>query len=377
MTDRDPILWVIKGLARGGAERLVTSMAPRFEPLGFDVDVAFVMSDANDFVPELRSRGIEVHDLGGQRNLETGWPRALRRLLRRPYRLVHTHSPLPAVVVRSFAPDRLPLVHTEHNMWGVYRQPTRALNAATLRRNAEVFAVSDGVRDSMSGSSRRTRSAPAIETVLHGVDLEQVMWGSAARSAARSILGLAADAKVVGNVANLSQKKDHRTLLSAFRHVLHDHPDAILLLVGMGPLKEELEDHARSLGLEDRVRFLGSRNDVPAILPAMDVFVLSSLFEGRPISLLEAMSAGIACVSTAVGGIPEVIRDGKNGRLVPTKAPGQLGVVLTALLDDPASREDLGKAARETVMDGFSIEGAVSRYATAYRTVLASTDPIP
>jgi len=376
MPDRQRVLWLIKGLARGGAERLVSVMAPRIDRTRFEVEVAYLLPDADAFVPDLLRGGVRVHCLQAGRNVEPGWPARLRQLLRDGrYDIVHSHSPLVGSVARLVAPRGTRHLYTEHNMWGVYRGPTFALNALTYHRNELVFTVSDGVADSVQRPRWANISRmPPVEVLLHGVDAANAPRGSAARGRARELMGIAPETPVIGNVANFSPKKDHHTLLDAFAQVREAVPEALLLLIGMGPLEAELRTRVASEGLEDSVRFLGSRDDVQELLPALDLFVLSSRFEGLPISLLEAMAAEVCCVSTSVGGIPEALRDGKEGALVAPGSHERLAAMLATLLNDPGKMDALASAGRQRVEQGFSIGRAVRTTEAGYVRV-SSTAP--
>lgn len=366
------VLWVSKGLARGGAEALIRGIVPLFDANLVEVDVAFVQSSADAHAPHLRQAGIRVYDLGGRRNLEARWPARLARLLRnRRYDLVHTHSPLPAALARIVAPRRTHFFHTEHNLWTSYRSPTRWANGVTLGRNHKVYAVSDGVAASIDLPRSLGRQGTNVETLLHGIPSENVPLGRAAFLRARQRLGIDPERPVIGNVANLSPKKDQAGLLKSFALVQAAVPDAHLAIIGDGPLLNELEGQAATLGIGDATSFLGSRDDVPDLLPGLDVFALSSRYEGLPISLLEAMAAQVACVATSVGGVPEAVRDGINGCLVPPGDPGALADAIVGLLRSPELRERLATAGRQVVVTDYSVTRAVDRYQNDYLLALA------
>jgi glycosyltransferase involved in cell wall biosynthesis len=178
---------------------------------------------------------------------------------------------------------------------------------------------------------------------------------------------------VVGSVGNFTAKKDQATLLRAVAEVpaadLGGGGDAVLVLVGLGPLEGELRALARDLGIAERVVFAGSRDDVFALLPALDVFALSSRFEGLPIALLEAMASGVAPVATRVGGIPEVINDGRDGVLVDPGDPTGLAAALTRVLGDDDERARIGACARARAGD-FDLVHAVRRAEEIYRQAL-------
>lgn len=368
------VLWLTKGLGLGGAERLLSLTAARLDRSRFDVDVAYLLPWKDAFVSDLEASGVRTVGLGARRTADLGWLRRLRALLvEREYAIVHTHSPVPAVAARALVRSPTRLVHTEHNLWDRYRFPTFAANAITYARNDAVLAVSDGVADSVRRPGwARIGDVPTVETLLHGVDPDSIPHGAEARTTARSSLGLDDATQVVGCVANFTPKKDHAGLLEAFVTVRRQVPDVLLVLIGSGPLEDELRARAAQLGLGDAVRFLGSRGDVLDLLPALDVFVLGSQFEGLPISLLEAMAAEVACVATRVGGIPEVITDDVDGVTVDAGQPATLATALAAVLQNDDRRRRIAKAGRRRVAEAFSIDRAVRRTEELYEVLLGS-----
>lgn len=369
------VLWLTKGLGLGGAERLLSLAATHMDATRFRVELAYLLPWKDAFVEQVRAGGVVVHCLHARRTTDPRWVLRLRRLVRsRDLALVHTHSPVPAVAARvCLGAARPPIVHTEHNIWSRYRWQTLAANAATYGRNDAVIAVSHGVADSV----RRPPWAPwlrlpPVQVLHHGIDESLVCRGPAARSVARRLLGLAEDEPVVGTVANFTPKKDQRSLLAAMRRLSSSHPRLRLVLIGTGPLEGELRAQARRDGLTSRIVFTGPRDDVQRLLPAFDVFALSSLHEGLPISLLEAMAAGVPTVATRVGGVPEAMTDGREGLLVAPRDTDGLAHSLAALLDDPARRAVMGAAAVRTA-GGFSIAQAVRATEDLYDAVLAGT----
>jgi glycosyltransferase involved in cell wall biosynthesis len=368
------VLWLTKGLGLGGAERLLTLMAPKLDRERYEVEVAYLLPWKDAFVPELGQAGIRTVCLDARRTVDPRWVSRLRGLLRRGrYDLVHTHSPVPAAAARVMRRSQARLIHTEHNVWDRYRWPTYAVNAATYGRNDAVLAVSDGVADSIVRPRwLGSRGYPPVATLLHGVDVDAARRGPEARQTARQLLDLPADIPVIGNVANLTPKKDHATLIDAVDRLRSRHPDVVALLVGTGPLEADLHAEVARRRLQAHVRFLGMRDDVLELLPALDAFVLSSRFEGLPISMLEAMASEVACVLTDVGGISEAVTDGTEGLLVPPGQPDALAAALATALDDPSRRQRLGQAARARVARDFSIDRAVSTLAATYDAVLSS-----
>ncbi|HEY7069624.1 MAG TPA: glycosyltransferase [Acidimicrobiales bacterium] len=357
------VLMLAKGLGRGGTERLLCGSVRLLDPARYRVEVAYLLPWKDALVPEVEAAGVPVHCLDAPHATSVAWLGRLRRLVReRDIALVHTHMPAPAVAARLALPGRAPaFVHTEHNLWDRYRPATRWANRLTYGRNAAVIAVSGAVARSVGG----TRPAP--EVVVHGV--EPPAGPPTGPAEARSRLGLDGSGPVVGTVGNFTAKKDHATLVQALSAL---PADVRLVLVGLGPLEADLRALVAREGLAERVTFAGSRDDVAALLPAFDVFALSSRYEGLPIALLEAMAAGRPCVATSVGGVPEVITDGEDGVLVPPDDPAALAAALTALLDDPARRTELGRRAAARAED-FRLDAAVARIEAVYDRVLART----
>lgn len=368
---RRRVLWLTKGLGRGGAERLLVSAARRLDTERFDVEVAYVLPHKDALAGELRQAGLAVRCLGGPGG--RGWARHLARLLRcGRFDIVHTHSPVAAAAARVLAPHGTRLIHTEHNLWSRYRLPTRLANAITIGRNERVLAVSNSVATSVSPPRWLARSL-RVDTLIHGIDPADVVEGPQARAAARAELGLTDDDVVVGTVGNLTPKKDHRTLLEALTRLNDGLAGAGAVrgvIVGDGPLAAQLTEDVTRLGLSGRVRLLGSRGDVPALLPAFDVFAMSSRHEGLSIALIEALAAGVPCVATDVGGVSEVVVHGESGLLVPPGDPDALATALSEVLGNSGRWQAMVQAAPAHAAP-YTIGPAVQRLTAIYDEVTA------
>jgi glycosyltransferase involved in cell wall biosynthesis len=184
-------------------------------------------------------------------------------------------------------------------------------------------------------------------------------------------LGVPADSPVVGNVAALTEHKDHATLLAAMPRVLEAVPAARLVIVGAGELRGRLEAEARSLGLGERCVFAGFRTDVDRLIPAFSLLCLTSRTEGLGSSLLDAMCFGRPVVATATGGIPEVVGHGKTGLLVPVGDPAALASALTELLVHEDRRDWLGQAGRRRFEQAFTAERMVDETLDLYADLRA------
>ena len=359
-------LWLLKGLGRGGAEQLVVDSIPHVDPSIVEVEVAYVLPWKDALAPNIRAQGVRVHCLRGGAGFDLRWVARLRRLIRAGrYDIVHTHMPVPAVAARLVAPRHVRLVHTEHNLWPRYRAVTAKANALTYGRNARALAVSSAVAASIAP---RRAGHPPVEVLVHGIDVASVRSGPESRAEARTRLGVPEGVPVVGSVGNFTPKKDHANLIRAFASIADMHPRAVLVMIGAGPDEASIRGLVATTGLESKVRFLGSRGDVPELLAGFDVFALSSRFEGLPIALLEAMAAGVACVATSVGGVAEVVSHGVDGLLVGQGDPAALGTAIGKVLEDGELRAALGRAA-STTGTRYDIAPAVARTMAIYAEV--------
>jgi len=364
------ILLLIKGLGRGGAEQILASAAPHLDRTRFDYEVAYLLPWKDALVKDLEDADIPVRCLDGSRGVV--WVSRLRRLVSaRRFDLIHAHSPVAASAARvSFGRGGPPIVYTEHNVWERYHRATYWSNMLTFGRNRHVFAVSDHVRDSIRYPTPLALSTmPPVETLYHGIDQASIAeWAS--RNGVREELGIPHDAPVVGTVANFKSHKRLDQLLRAFAVVHREVPDARLVLVGQGPLEGELFRLARSLGLHDRVLFTGFREDAPRVCSTFDVFALSSEHEGLSIALIEALALGKPAVVTDVGGLSEVIEDGRQGYIVPVGQASALAGRIVKLLQDPELRTRMGAEGRARA-ELFDIRNSVRRMEQVYQEILS------
>jgi L-malate glycosyltransferase len=191
------------------------------------------------------------------------------------------------------------------------------------------------------------------------------------RREVRHELGFADDTPLLCHVANLRQAKAQDQLLRAFAMVQRSFPASRLLMVGAGPLESDLRELAHRLDLAEQVVFLGGRSDVPDLLAASDLFVLSSSHEGLPITILEAMAAGRPVVTTDVGGCAEAVEHEATGFVVPPAAPERLAGALVNLLQDPRRARQMGEAGRQRVATLFSPERFLEQHTRLYERAWA------
>ena len=306
------------------------------------------------------ARGLDTRAVPFGGDLAPAGALALRRLVRefRPD-VVHVHDPHAAGAALLVPRARAALVASRRVDFAM-RGP---LSRWKYRRCRRVIAVSEAVARVLA---RDGMPADAVRVVYEGVpDRAAATTGSDVLAA----LGIPAGAPVVGNVAALTGHKDHATLLTAAAVVRARVPEARFVIVGRGELEDRLRAQARSLGLADSVVFAGFRADLDTLIPAFDVFCLSSHMEGLGTSLLDAMCYGRAVVATAAGGIPEAVEDGVTGRVVPSRDPQALAAALVEVLLDPARREAMGAAGRKRFLERFTAERMVDQTLAVYAEV--------
>jgi glycosyltransferase involved in cell wall biosynthesis len=230
--------------------------------------------------------------------------------------------------------------------------------------------VSDEVRAAIRyPNPLRFRSMPPVETRYYGIDPE-ALRGSAWADGFRKEMEIPEDAPIVGTVANFKVQKGHHHLLGAAAQVRRALPDVRFVLVGEGPLEDEVRRRCRESGLDGTVLFAGSRRDVPRVMRSFDVLAVPSLHDGLSIALLEAMALGTPPVVTRVGGNPEVVEDGTNGVVVEPADSEAMAQAILQVLGDSSLRTRLGEAARTRAQD-FDIRSAVSRVEEVYEVLLA------
>ncbi|MEU3165460.1 glycosyltransferase [Streptosporangium sp. NPDC006930] len=309
---------VIKTLDVGGAEVLLVERLLSAPPTGKRYTVVCLRASTHELSGRLRSAGIRVVDL-------TACPRWLRlaRLACVVRRLepdvLNIHSPLPASLLRPVSQllrPRPALVSTVHNVR--YRLPTMLLDRATGWLDIRTVAVSPEVARARTG--RRSRN---LSVRVHGVHVaEQRRWAARSEQTRRE-WNVSPDTFLIVHVANFHAQKNHELLVEAAARVGERDPRPLFLLAGSGPLHARVARRVEALGLGN-VRLLGHVPDAGRLIASSDLLVLSSSYEGLPVVVMEALAAGVPVVSTAVGGVPHLIEDQRNGLLVKPGDPAAL-----------------------------------------------------
>ena len=347
----------------GGIERMVEGFVPAFSARGVDTVVAAYRGDG-PVRQAIEAQGAKAVLLPGRSGLDPLLPFRLARWIRTSGAdILHTHHLGPFIYGAAAARlAGVPHIHTEHSH-EIYDAPRRRALARRMDDLATVVAVSEEI-----ASWREATLGRRCAVIPNGVPVPPVVTAKV-RAEARSLLGLEDGEVAVGCVARLAPEKDHATLVRAVHVALPTAPRLRLIVVGDGPERGALEALALELGVADRVRFLGSRSDVAAILPGLDLFTLTSRREGLPLSLLEALAAGLPAVTTAVGEMPRVLSGGA-GRTVPAGDVPELATELARAALDPAWRTTAGATGRDLVRSSYSMDAMADAYVHFYRSAL-------
>lgn len=368
----DRVIHLSKMTGAAGSEGHLLTLLPGLRARGVDARL-WILVEPDKPVDEIARRaeaaGVPVERVIIRRDLD---PRLWRDLARR-FRaarpdIVHTHllhADLYGIPAARHA--GAPCVVTSRHNDDRFRHwlPMRWLNRWLWRQVSGGIAISDAIRR----FSIEVEGAPVarVRTVRYGLDPQARPAPPAARHTLRAALGLPDDTPLIGSVCRLIAQKGLDHALDAFALVAAEFPAAHYVIAGEGPLRAALEAQAARLGLQERVHFLGWRDDAPAIFAALDLLLAPSLWEGFGLVFLEAMALGVPVISTQVSAIPEVIADGETGWLVPPGDAESLAGGLRAALGDPGERRRRGEAGRARLETQFTVDAMVERTLALYR----------
>jgi glycosyltransferase involved in cell wall biosynthesis len=381
---RTRVLHIITRLIIGGAQENTMLTAALLDPASYSVEVVSGPQTGTEgsLIEQVRARGVpltiepllvrEISPLKDVRALL-----ALYRHIRRGhYAVVHTHSSKAGILGRWAAwLARTPVIlHTVHG-WGhhdrqhpLVRRLFILLERASQRITDKLIVVSP--RNTEKGLVDGIANPDKYVTIRSGIELDRFGHPQVSPQETRAALGIPLDAPVVGSVTRLSPQKAPLDFVRAAGIVAQSVPEAWFVMVGDGPLRAEVEALAADLGLTGRLVLTGLRRDVPELLAAFDLFALSSLWEGLPRVLPQAMATGLPIVATAIDGNAEAVTSGENGLLVPAGEPAALAQAIVELLCNPSQAAQMGRVGR-TRTGEFGARKMVEEIAELYTRLLA------
>ena len=373
MTSPIRVCMVVNSLDVGGLEKVVLSLLGSLDPSRFEVSLACLKGEGKLFsealVPPERRLVLQsdrVKNFGLAR-VDPFTLVALRRFFReRRVDIVHAHNFAPLIygglAARSLGLHRPRVVYSEHNQVNSASERDLQKFRLYVRLADEVVAVSDDLKRILQGKLEITKP---VRVIHNGID--DARFATASGTRVREELGIRPDEIVIGTAVVLSKQKGITYLVEAAKEVTRRVPLARIVVAGDGPLRQELMAQAEAAGLGDRMLFPGYRKDIPDLLSSFDIYVLSSLWEGLPLALLEALRLGKPIVCTRVGGNSEVIEDGVHGYLVAPKDPAQLADRLVRMAEDAPLRERIAVLSPERFREHFSLAAMTRQHEQLFR----------
>lgn len=362
------ILYMIETSGPGGAEQMLISM---IEALNKEKYKPYVCLLKDGWLnQQLIDRNITTIILPQHGTLDIKWIlKCIKYIKDTKINLMHAHefamNTYAAIISRLIGTPCVTTVHGKNYCWEKWH---RRLLYRFVSRSTQMIAVSSDIKNFLI----KTVGVPTrnIHTILNGINIEKYSHDNDKPLKLSDNGNLIDTYPVIGCVGNLYPVKGHIYFIRAAALILKDYPNAAFVIAGRGQLLDELKNEAHNLGIEEHIHFLGFREDIPSLLQSFDIFVLPSLSEGLPLSILEAMAAKTPVISTNVGGIPEVIKEEETGLLVDPKDPEALSQKLHILLSNNQLKQDLITNAFNKVTKLYSTNRMIYSYTKIYENLL-------
>jgi glycosyltransferase involved in cell wall biosynthesis len=360
------VLQLIKSLGRGGAETLLVETLTVHNQEKFNFHYIYFLPWKNQLVAELELAGGIVSNSPAINNLRIifKFNLIIRYIKQNNIQIIHCHLPWAGFLGRLIHyKTGIPVIYSEHNKQQRYHFLTRFINKLTFNAQSLAIAVSNDVKTSIHNL---IHPKVPVKTIFNGINTEKYRRNNNAGLKIRSDLGIAADAIVIGSLGVFRTQKRIDCWLELFSKLHHIYPNLRGILVGDGPLKNDIIGKRKSLGLEHVVFLPGLQPIAVDWYSAMDIFMMTSEFEGLPLSLLEAMSCECAVVATNAGGIKEVLVNRVNGFTTEVDQWSELFYAIEFLLSDPTRLKAVSLNARSSVIQNFSIQTMVAHLESTY-----------
>lgn len=362
------VLHIIKSLGRGGAEMLLPETLKLHDKNLFEFHYIYFLPWKDNMVNEIKHAGGVVTCLSSSNNIQILLQarRIIRYAKKHDIQIIHCHLPWAGLVGRVVHRlIKIPVIYTEHNKQERYHGITFWLNKFSFNWQTKVIAVSDDVKKSIV---KNIGPRIPVSTILNGVNTNAFRRDNDLGQAVRSKLGIPGDSIVIGTIAVFRFQKRLNEWLEVFAKICEQRSNVFGIIVGAGPLQGEVEKRRADLHLQTRVFMPGLQENVKPWLSSMDIYLMTSKFEGLPIALLEAMSMECAIASTDAGGIKEVIRHERDGLVSSVDNWIDLPQLIHSLLDDE-TRSLYAKRGRSRVVEMFSLSRMVRELEDEYTTL--------
>lgn len=357
------VLYVNYSMEMGGIETLIYELTQNINRQIYKPEV-LVLFKGGVLEKSLIDKGIPFHCIEKGKGFRWFVVARLSRIIdERRIKIIHTNNYDTWLygVLAAKKNGKVMHVHTQHS--NLVSKKKKYVESLLGRFTNEVVAVSAYVKDSLKEYWSKRKP---IHVIHNGIDVHRFCPNTNIRSKTRNEYGISDDIFLLGIVARLVPVKDHKTLFKAFSLLSSKINNISLFVIGDGVLRSELEEESANMGLKNKITFLGERQDIYAILPAIDSFVLSSVSEGLSVTLLEAMSTGLPIVATNVGGNTEIVEDGYNGFLVPSKNHEALSKAIEKLYLNRDLHKQMATNARKKAIDHFSLDKWIDSYERLY-----------
>jgi glycosyltransferase involved in cell wall biosynthesis len=362
------ILHIIKSLGRGGAEMLLPETLKMHNRKEFEFHYIYFLPWKDQMVASIQQAGGEVICLRAKNNIQLMLKasQVAHYVRQHNIQIIHAHLPWAGILARIVGRiTGVPVLYTEHNKQERYHFATRWMNLATMNWLNSVIAVSEDVEKSIKKYKPRLKAS--LQTILNGVNINHFNLHKADGETIRHSLGIPLNAPVIGTIAVFRFQKRLDLWIELANKIIDRCPEAHFIIVGDGPLKDALIEKRARLKLVNRIHMVGLQTEVRPYLASFDLYMMSSIFEGLPIALLEAMASGVTVISTDAGGIKEVVRHEAEGLLCAVDEPDHLVSYALSLLNDREKRNKLGLQGRKRIEESFSMQKMVGELELVYR----------
>ncbi len=363
------MLHLLQGLEIGGLEMMVVNLLARLDRSYYQPAVCCYDSQGS-LGSRLSDIGVAIHLIRRRAGIDFAYILKLAKFFRKSgVQILHLHNPT-AFFYGTLAGRlvRVPcIVYTEHGRDFSSSKKVKITNRILAHMVDSIIAVSAAGKEYLAKEEGIERDR--IRLIYNGVEDTQSLTIRPQETIRRE-LNLTSEQPVIGIVARLDWIKNHASLLRAMQIVNGNYLNAVLLIIGDGPLKVDLQILAKQLHIQDKTYFLGTRTDIPDLLSIMDVFVLCSHSEGLSLTLIEACAAGKPIVATDVGGNREVVKHEVNGLLVPSNEPQSLATAIENILGDSNTAREMGRKGRTVFAEQFTIDIMVDTYQKLYAACL-------